>query len=121
MPKLKKLEPKLRGLETRVAVLKTDHDTARRQQHAWRRWYHTARWRKLRMQCLERDLFTCQMCGDCEADTSKLIADHIRRHGGDPKLFWDPDNLQCLCKHCHDNDKQRAEAAERMAGRIGGG
>jgi 5-methylcytosine-specific restriction protein A len=120
MPKLKRLEPMLQGLKPRVAALKTDFDTTRRQQHAWRKWYSTARWSRLRMQCFERDLFTCQMCGAIEADTSKLIGDHVRRHNGDPDLFWDLNNLQCLCKPCHDREKQRTEAAERIAGGIGG-
>jgi len=120
MPKVKKLEPKLRGMKPRVAVLKTDHDTSRRHQHAWRKWYHTARWKRLRKQCFERDLFTCQECGRVEADTSKLIGDHRLRHGGNPALFWDLNNIQCLCKACHDGAKQRAEIAERIAGRIGG-
>ncbi|WP_208353363.1 hypothetical protein [Pseudaestuariivita rosea] len=28
---------------------------------------------------------------------------------GDPKLFWDRTNLQTLCPHHHDRQKQRAE------------
>ena len=48
-----------------------------------------------------------------EADSSQLVADHIRPHRGDEALFWDPANLQCLRKWCHDRAKQ---AAERRAG-----
>lgn len=32
------------------------------------------------------------------------------------KLFWDPDNWQSLCKHCHDSDKQRLEKSGRVIG-----
>ncbi|MGK7663365.1 HNH endonuclease signature motif containing protein [Marinovum sp. E06] len=55
--------------------------------------------------------FTCERpgCGRIEADTSKLVADHIDPHRGDPAKFWDRDNLQCLCKACHDSDKQKQE------------
>lgn len=30
------------------------------------------------------------------------VVDHIVPHRGDQKLFWDRDNWQPLCKHCHD-------------------
>lgn len=79
----------------------------------WRRWYKTARWQKLRMKILIRDLFTCQMagCGRIEGDTSKLVCDHIDAHRGDERKFWDEANLQCICKHCHDSLKQSEEQA----------
>lgn len=77
----------------------------------WRAWYKTARWQKLRMSVLVRDLFTCQMkgCGRIEADTSQLVADHKVPHHGDEALFWNENNLQCLCKPCHDKLKQAEE------------
>lgn len=37
------------------------------------------------------------------------VADHVQEHKGDPILFWDPDNLQSLCKRHHDSDKQSFE------------
>jgi len=76
---------------------------------AWRKWYKTARWQKLRMSVLVRDLFTCRRCGRIEANTSQLVADHKTPHKGDEAMFWDAGNLQCLCKPCHDRDKQREE------------
>lgn len=75
----------------------------------WRRFYKTARWQKLRWRVLVRDLFTCRFCGHVEADTSLLVADHIKPHRGDETLFWDERNLQCLCKTCHDSVKRRIE------------
>ncbi len=82
----------------------------------WRAWYKTSRWQKLRMSVLLRDLFTCQMrgCGRIEADTSQLVADHKIPHHGDEALFWDENNLQCLCKPCHDKLKQKQERASRF-------
>lgn len=77
----------------------------------WRKWYKTARWQKLRMDVLVRDMFTCQMagCGRIEHRTSQLVADHKLQHHGDAELFWDARNLQCLCKPCHDRLKQAEE------------
>ncbi|WP_210250482.1 HNH endonuclease [Brucella anthropi] len=77
----------------------------------WRKWYKTSRWQKLRWSILQRDLFTCQMpgCGRIEAQTSKLVCDHIDPHRGDERKFWDERNLHCICKTCHDSAKQRQE------------
>jgi len=74
-----------------------------------RKLYKKARWQKLRWSVLVRDMFTCKRCGRLEADTSQLVADHKIPHRGDEALFWDAGNLQCLCKTCHDRDKQREE------------
>lgn len=80
---------------------------------AWRRWYKTARWKRLRLQTFERDGFTCQMreCGRVEGNTSLLVCDHVEPHRGDERRFFDPENLQTLCKPCHDSVKQREEQA----------
>lgn len=75
----------------------------------WRAWYKTARWRALRLKVFLRDLYTCQMCGRLEGDTSKLVCDHIKPHRGDERVFWDEANLQTLCKACHDTVKQAEE------------
>lgn len=85
-----------------------------RDQRAWRQWYKTSRWQKLRWSVLVRDNFTCQCgCGVVEGNTSNLVADHKRRHRGDPDLFWDERNLQTLRKTpCHDSIKQRQERAD---------
>ena len=79
----------------------------------WRKWYKTSRWQKLRWSILQRDLFTCQMpgCGRIEAQTSKLVCDHIDPHRGDERKFWDERNLHCICKTCHDSEKQKQEQA----------
>lgn len=37
------------------------------------------------------------------------IVDHIVPHKGDLVLFHDPENLQSLCKPCHDRDKAAIE------------
>lgn len=45
------------------------------------------------------------LCRRCEAAgllVPATVTDHIRPHRGDSELFWDPGNLQPLCKPCHD-------------------
>jgi 5-methylcytosine-specific restriction endonuclease McrA len=37
------------------------------------------------------------------------VCDHIEPHKGDTGLFYNTDNLQCLCKRCHDGLKQSIE------------
>ncbi|MBN7758973.1 HNH endonuclease [Nitratireductor aquimarinus] len=86
---------------------------------AYRPWYSTARWQKLRWSILVRDRFTCRRCKRVEPNTSLLVADHIKEHKGDERLFWDRDNLQSLCKHCHDSAKQSFEKTGRKRALIG--
>lgn len=45
----------------------------RREVTPWRKWYDTARWKRLRWSVLLRDLFMCQMCKRVEGDTSQLV------------------------------------------------
>ena len=52
------------------------------------------------------------LCVSCLCEgriTSSRVVDHIVPHGGDAGLFWDIENLQALCKTCHDGVKQRCE------------
>lgn len=113
MAKLQRLRPDLKSLAPRVAYLERQPDADRRDRHPWRAWYGTARWQALRWSVLVAAEFRCAMCSVQEAKTSQLVADHIRAHRGDAGLFWDESNLQCLCKTCHDGEKQRQEAARR--------
>lgn len=80
---------------------------------AWRQWYKTARWQKLKLLVHERDAYVCQRTGViCDgaypADDSP-VADHKTAHRGDPLLFWDPDNIETVTKGYHDAEKQRLE------------
>lgn len=58
------------------------------------------KWRQLREWVLRRQ----PLCKECEKRGKIEPAtevDHILKHGGDMKLFWDKNNLQGLCKKCH--------------------
>ena len=55
-------------------------------------------WSAVRGDVLERDLHVCQMCG---MSSQHLDIDHIipKSLGGNE---WHPDNLQALCRTCHE-------------------
>ena len=49
------------------------------------------------------------MCDDMNKVTAATVVDHKTPHKGDESLFFDPDNLQSLCKLHHDSTKQLME------------
>ena len=97
-----------------------DRDRRRAQEQEHRSWYSLARWKAqphgLRWRVLLRDAFTCQMCGIVSRHprASDMVADHKIPHRGDATLFWDENNLQCLCDSCHGSAKQQQERGTRM-------
>jgi 5-methylcytosine-specific restriction protein A len=45
------------------------------------------------------------LCVECERQgriTPATVVDHIVPHKGNLELFWDENNLQAICKRCHD-------------------
>lgn len=111
MGKLSNLKPAIGSLSSTLAFMpktEQERDRFRGKQH-WRKWYSTARWKKLRWSVLLRDAFTCQRCGRLEGDTSQLVANHKRPHRGNETLFWDDRNLETACKPCHDGAIQSEE------------
>jgi 5-methylcytosine-specific restriction enzyme A len=74
----------------------------------WARWYGLSRWRKLARRQLQAHPL-CATCLEHGVVVPAQIADHIVPHHGDPQLFWDPANLQSLCKDHHDSSKQQVE------------
>jgi 5-methylcytosine-specific restriction endonuclease McrA len=68
-----------------------------RHNQPWRKMYNCVTWRRLRTLVLARDP-VCKICNRAAA----TVADHKRDHKGDPKLFYDMNNLQGLCAPCHD-------------------
>lgn len=51
----------------------------------------------------------CEFCHARGEFTAAEVVDHIKEHKGSEALFFDPFNLQSLCKACHDSTKQRME------------
>ena len=57
------------------------------------------RWQKKRLEIMQRDNFTCQLCGD----TKETLVVHHYKYAGDP---WgvDDEYLITLCQDCHDSE-----------------
>ena len=83
---------------------KTERDHKRRiydkNRPSYYAWYDSARWKLIR----ERVLYAFPFCVECAKDgraSMSTIVDHIVPHKGDVHIFWDLENLQGLCAHCH--------------------
>lgn len=66
-----------------------------------KRLYKTVRWQRLR----KKVLLASPLCSECARQgkiTPATVVDHIVPHKGNLELFWDENNLQALCKSCHD-------------------
>lgn len=63
------------------------------------------RWHAARAECFDRDGSACVECGA----TERLEADHIVRISDDMALAFDVDNLQTLCRLCHNEKERRYE------------
>ena len=83
---------------------------------AYRAWYRTARWRKLRQQQLRQEPL-CRMCREAGRVTAATVCDHVEPHRGDEAKFWGGP-FQSLCAAHHDGRKQREE---RRGYRVGSG
>lgn len=71
-----------------------------------------AEWEALRVECFERDDYTCQWCGS----TEEPQADHIRPISEWPELALDLTNLQTLCGPCNRRKSDTAsDAPVRLA------
>ena len=77
-----------------------------RPNYTTRRWYRTPTWRALRAQILRAQGY---QCADCRQVVAALEIDHIAKHEGDPRRFWDRANLQALCRSCHQRKTRRGE------------
>lgn len=73
-------------------------------------------WRKKREEVFSRDWDQCNQCGEIGG---KLECDHIVpiRHGGDA---WSLDNLQTLCRACHERKSAKDRTAFTKSGRERG-
>lgn len=65
--------------------------------------YSSKKWINLRNAIRERDMMTCQKCGDYQAERYEV--DHITelnwQNVDDWEVAYNPDNLQLLCHECH--------------------
>lgn len=85
----------------------------RERPHAWV--YKTALWQRLRaVQLLTEPL--CRYHRELGQVVPATVVDHIKPHKGDRNLAFDPENLQSLCKDCHDMHAQSKDRGEPVAG-----
>ena len=84
----------------------------------YRKLYKTATWKAIRPVILARDMFTCQRCKtpltQGRSRPTDAVVNHKRKHQGDWELFTDPDNLEAVCKQCHDSAIQSEERGKRV-------
>ena len=82
-----------------------------------RKWQHlySARWTNTAKAFLVRNPL-CVYCDQLGRTTAATVVDHIVPHKGDYNIFWDPNNWQALCKHCHDSVKAREEFTGSLPG-----
>lgn len=79
-----------------------------------KRLYQEIGWFKLRAHHLKRHS-RCNFCGELGQ-----VVDHIIPHKGSRRLFFDPSNLQTLCKKCHDSTKQKMERSTQAGSNLDG-
>lgn len=60
--------------------------------------YHSAKWRKLRKETIEKYGSICRFCGK-KTDNPQIH--HIIPPRGNETLFFDPENLAVICPDCH--------------------
>ena len=59
----------------------------------------------------------CRECARRGIHTRATVVDHIQPHRGNWTRFIDRDNLQSLCKSCHDRKTALEMAAEKRQNR----
>ena len=70
--------------------------------------YNTKRWYRLRHAQLSKHPL-CSLCAKLGKVTPATVVDHRKPHRGDEELFFDENNLDSMCKPCHDGAKQQME------------
>lgn len=69
--------------------------------------YKTQAWRRLRRIALQRDHYLCQKCLDKKRIKKATEVHHIKPIKDNPEKALDLENLQSLCKDCHEATKHR--------------
>lgn len=70
--------------------------------------FRTPEYIAFRQAVLERDHYTCQLCGARNGlgETIRLEVDHILSYAGYPDLRFDPSNGRTLCVQCHRSSRR---------------
>lgn len=81
---------------------------------SYRRWYWTARWRRLAKAQLEAE----PLCARCLREgraAPATVCHHVEPHRGDEAKFWNGP-FASSCKPCHDGAEQRDESRGYVVG-----
>ena len=68
------------------------------------------RWQKKRLEILERDKWTCQLCGDTE---STLMIHHLRYLKENEPWEYNENLLITLCEECHQSETEDRYNADK--------
>lgn len=82
---------------------------------AYKHLYNKKQWFRLRWRQLKKQPL-CELHLKLKEIVAATIVDHKVPHRGDERLFFDEDNLQSLCKTCHDGAKQQVEKSGTLRG-----
>ncbi|WP_223639237.1 HNH endonuclease signature motif containing protein [Rhodobacter sp. TJ_12] len=72
----------------------------------WHALYSDPRWKRASAAFLKAHPL-CADCGALGVVEAATEVDHIERHMGDARKFWDKGNWQPLCKRCHSRKTAR--------------
>ena len=85
--------------------------------------YHSKEWQAVRRRVLQRDNYLCQVCKRAGRITPATTVHHIKAVRVDYSKRLDPNNLETICKACHNaehnertkslHDKQTKLKAEK--------
>lgn len=79
-----------------------------------------ARWRKLRKQIMQRDLYICQRCYHKYGtiNTEDLQVHHIKPRTKYPELIYEPTNLVTICGTCNKQLGVKEELDFKFKGNV---
>jgi len=83
-----------------------------------RRIYDLAVWKKLRKQALIRDKYLCQSCLENNRITQAQEVHHVLPVESHPELQLTLDNLQSLCRPCHEQTKEKTKVKTKFRARV---
>lgn len=68
------------------------------------KFYHSREWAAVRAEVLTRDAFQCQVCKRAGRLTIGTTVHHIIPVRVDPSKKLDPNNLETICRACHNKE-----------------
>ena len=76
------------------------------------KFYHSAAWQHTREMILARDYYICQECGKANCTTVHHINELTPGNINDPRITLNPDNLETICRDCHDKIHNRFQPSK---------